>query len=217
MAVDSEAVFEQRLTELGLAGQSARFKDLGWKTHGLFAFAVPAGSSGIVDDAQFTANVVRPLFQLAADADLPSEAAALRRLWFESHTLTVGDLRQKVERTDVDAPRKVPNAEREARKDALRKKLALTVQLDGDLEPANCLIDRVIQMIEEGVLEYIAWEDSPKRDQELAVAPSRKRWAADNGGVVKEQTIRVQPTTGVGSSEAWVCHGTRRPHEFRGA
>ena len=200
MAVDSEAVFIQRLSELGLTERAERFKTLGWRTHGLFAFALPAGGSGVVNEDDFVRTIVRPVFELADDAPLPPAAAAVRRLWFESHTITVGDLRQKVERTDSDMPRKVPQAEREARKELLRAKLAPTILLEADLEPANCVIDRVIQMLEEGVLEYVAWEDLPKRDQELATAPSKKRWAPDGGGIVKEQSVRAQPVADISTS-----------------
>ena len=193
MAVDSEAVFRQRLEELGLQERAATFGNLGWASHGLFAFAVPAGAGGTIEDEVFVTKVIRPLFELGPEDALPALAAAVRRLWFESHTLTVGELRQKLERTDQDAPRKLPQAEREARKEAIRKRLAPGLDIEGDLEPANCVVDRMGTMLDEGVLEYVAWEDVPKRDQELAAAPIKRKWAADAAGVVREKAVRQDP------------------------
>ena len=200
MAVDSAAVFGARLAELNLLERLPRFLALGWSTHGNFAFALPAGAGGSVDDDEFSRKVVRPLFELADADEMPAAASAVRRLWFESHTLTVSELRSKLERTEGDGPRKVPQAEREARKAAIRARLSPGLLVEGDLEPANCVIDRFCQMLDEGVLEYVAWEDVPKREQELAAAPAKRKWAADAAGVVREKVVRVDPAADVSSA-----------------
>ena len=104
-AVDSEAVFVQRLGELGLAELQDRLRELGWLSHGNFAFAVTSAPGGVVDEDKFANSVVRPIFQLGAQDALPAKTSAVRRLFFESHALTVGELRQRDERTDSDALR----------------------------------------------------------------------------------------------------------------
>ena len=76
-----------------------------------------------MDDEEFSRKVIRPLFELAADDAMPLATSAVRRLWFESHTLTVSELRSKLERTEGDGPRKAPQAEREARKAAIRARV----------------------------------------------------------------------------------------------
>ncbi len=151
-AVDSPAVFRQRTEELGLGDVLERLKELGWATHGLFSFAVASGPGGAVDDERFVKTVVRPVFRLDADAELPPGTAALRRLFFESHTLAVSELRSRTERTDGDAPRKVPQAERETRKEKLRSRLGIALVMEGDFEPSNALIDRFVQMVDENTL-----------------------------------------------------------------
>ena len=49
MAVDSQAVFSQRIGELNLTSVRDKFVECGWTSHGLFAFAVPQGAGGIVE------------------------------------------------------------------------------------------------------------------------------------------------------------------------
>ncbi|MCP4240434.1 MAG: hypothetical protein GY772_07695 [bacterium] len=200
MAVDSEAVFAARVQELQLQDRLGRFDALGWKTYGSFAFALPAGAGGVVAEDEFARMVTRPLYELAEADPLPAAAAAVRRLWFESHTLAVSDLRSKLDRTEADAPRKIPQAEREARKEVIRAKLEPALHVSGDLEPANCVIDRFCAMLEDGVLEYVAWEDVPKREQELAVGPTKRRWAPDASGVVREKAVKTDPAADVSSA-----------------
>ena len=74
MAMDSKAVFAQRVGELGLGSFSNEFTAKGWDTHGNFAFAstyVP----GAADDSKFVDQVVVPLL---AAADHVNEAAERR-------------------------------------------------------------------------------------------------------------------------------------------
>lgn len=199
MAVDSTAVFAQRAIELGLQESIDKLTANGWKTHGLFAFAVPQGLGGVVDETVFKDRVLKKLLDFVDDEE-PPLAAAVRRLYFESHTLAIGELRHRMERTDGDAPRRVPQAEREARKEAVRRRLAPGVLVEGDLDPANCVIDRFVQQVEDNVVEWVPWEEAPKRDQELASAPGKRRWMADATGAVKEKNIRHEVHADVGSA-----------------
>ncbi len=199
-AVDSPAVFRQRTEELGLGEFLERLTELGWATHGNFSFAVASGPGGAVDDERFVKTVVRPVFRLDADAELPPATAALRRLFFESHTLAVSELRSRTERTDGDAPRKVPQAERETRKEKLRSRLGIALVMEGDLEPSNALIDRFVQMVDENTLTWVPWEEATKRDQELNSTQSRKKWVADANGVVKEKTVKDEFKADVSSA-----------------
>ena len=119
MAIDSEAVFANRLKELDLHDLRDKFVNAGWKTYGNFAFAVPSQGAGAVDETVFRAQVVNVLCEVSNSDPAPPQSAALRRLFFESHALAVGELRNKLERTDTDAPRKIPAVERESRKKVL--------------------------------------------------------------------------------------------------
>ena len=199
MAVDSNAVFQQRVLELGLRNVSNKFEDCGWRTRWLFAFAVPQGPGGLVDDAIFKDKVLKKILGFEGEEE-PPEAAAVRRLYFESHTLTIGELRQRMERTDSDTPRRVPQAEREARKGAVRQRLAPGLLVEGDLDPANCTIDRFVQQVDDNVVEWVPWEEAPKRDQELASAPGKRKWMADSSGVVREKVSKTEIHADVSSA-----------------
>lgn len=199
MAVDSRAVFSLRLAELGLGELQEKFDGAGWNTHGAFAFSVPQVPGGLVDDEVFKTRVVSRLFEVAEGDESPL-TPQVRRLYFESHSLVLGEMRQRLERTDHDLPRKVPTAEREARKEAIRRKLAPGLVIEGELDPANCVIDRYVQQVEDNTVEWIPWEEVPKRDQELAGAPGRRKWIADHMGVVREKSVKPEVMADVGSA-----------------
>ena len=70
-AIDSEAVFRQRVEELGLKAAFDKFKEFGWASHGNFAFAMASGPGGVVEDERFVSAVIRPLFGLGPEAPPP--------------------------------------------------------------------------------------------------------------------------------------------------
>ena len=142
MEVDSAVVFTQRCEDFGLGEFKARFTAKGWTTFGIFAFACPQTAPGVADDTVFRKTIVEPITDCGAEAELPPATAGLRRLWYESHVMYVGDMRRKMERTEDDAPRRLPQPEREARKARLREKLAPGIRVEKQLDPANYTINR---------------------------------------------------------------------------
>ena len=112
----------------------------------------------------------------------------------------MGDLRSKLERTETDAPRKVPAAERESRKVVLRNRLEPGLMLEGELDPANCVVDRFVQMLEDNVVEWVPWDEVPKRDQELTTGQVKRKWLADNLGMVREKAVKVDPAADTSSA-----------------
>ena len=188
-AVDTKAVFTKRVEELELNGLAARFDAAGWTTMGKFAFA-PGITNGAPADEKFKEMV---LDVLLADPAVPEETQAIpaiRRLWFEAYTITVAAMRRDVERTDDDAPRKVPKAEKEERKRMLKARLGTAFKMEGETEPADILIDRFTSLADDGNLEWVPWTECPKRDQELTANKGKKRWLADNTGVIREREIK---------------------------
>ena len=101
--VDSEVVFKARCKEIGLT--STTFDDLkakGWNTFGNFAFSVST-NPGQVSDRDFETKIATPVLGDAAHVDAPK----LRRLLFESYTMTASELRRKVDNNETDAPKNV--------------------------------------------------------------------------------------------------------------
>ena len=83
MTVDSQAVFQARVRELGLQAHSERFAAAGWTTYSNLAFST-GYARGNADEELFNREVIvlgRP---------------KLRRLFVESYTLAAADLRRRV-------------------------------------------------------------------------------------------------------------------------
>ena len=91
-ALESEAEFLNRLEELGLAAEQDVFVAKGWATFGKFAFST-SYVPGTPDDQRYVEDVLIPVL---GDRAHP-KAASLRRLYFESYTMTVAELRRKLE------------------------------------------------------------------------------------------------------------------------
>lgn len=183
--LDSEAVLKNRAKEIGLSDAiCARLDALGWNTYGKLAFASNF-QPGQIDET--------PLIRLAEEITqtrppTPSVLPLIRRLVYESYTLTAADLKSKIERRDEDAPRKLAQAERAARHQSQASRLP-GLDLSGELEPSHLLVDLVFQMTEDNQLKYIRWEQCTKRDQELMGLKTDPTWRPDSSGVVREVKI----------------------------
>lgn len=180
--VDSNAVFKGRAIAVGLTdavvnAMSAR----GWNTHANFAFAV--GTQPNPDDQPFIDGVIIPILTRADHPDAPK----LRRLFFESHTLTAADLRRKVESSEQEAPRKLPAPEINQRMTTLQARLNPLI-IANVLEPSHQLINALVQCVEDGRVRYIDWAKCTSRSQEvnnLREDPDLKVWKPDSSGVMK--------------------------------
>ena len=187
--IDSKAVFEKRVGELGLQEVWPQFTAFGWDSYGAFAFAAPMGAGGAVLSEEFLADIIRPLFKLSDDAKGPPKTASVRRLFVEAHALAIGDLEAKTERTEDAAPRRLPQAEREVRRKCLDERLGVGFSVSGDFEPAHFVVDRVVDMVETERVEWISWgegggeeggaQDGPHQAQ---VVCRRVRGAARDDG-----------------------------------
>ena len=132
--VDSQSVFRARCDEIKLS--TATFEALqakGWDTFGSYAFSVSTNPAQITDD-DFDTKVAIPVLGSAANG----EAALLRRLLFESYTLTATELKRKADNNESDGPKKLPVQEIATRFSALEKKLA-PIKVESVLEPSHAL------------------------------------------------------------------------------
>jgi hypothetical protein len=158
------------------------FAAKGWTTAGAFAFSttfVP-GSAG---DAAFKLQLLEPLVTPAQVEG--SQAPSIRRLFCESCTMAVADLKRKVEANGDELPRRLPTAERAARLVSQQTRLLVPV-LEEDLESSNALIDKGIQMVEDNLLSYISLEQCTTRAQELDNTKAIEEYKTDGGGFLRE-------------------------------
>ena len=174
--LDSQAVFLSRLRTVGIPDAAATlFCTSGVDTMAKLTF-VSNSQPGMGDDSAFIQMLIKNL-HLTSAADLnDGELAGWRRVWFEAHTIVISDLRQKVERTEDSAPRRLPIPERAA-KLASQKARLFGVAITGALIPSYSLIDFVVGMREDEMLKYIDPSMCTSREEELL-------------GVKREQFIR---------------------------
>ena len=132
--VDSEVVFKARCDEIRLSSDTFdSLKAKGWATFGSYAFAIST-NPGQISDNDFDAKVAIPVLGAAGH----QEAALLRRLLFESYTLTATELRCKTDSNESDGPKKLPVQEIASRFEALERKLA-PLKVESVLEPSQVI------------------------------------------------------------------------------
>ena len=147
--VDSNAVFESRARASGIPDQVITNMGLrGWTTHATYAFSVATQPGA--DEQAFMDGVITPIL---GNPDHP-DAPKLRKLFFESHTLTSAELRRKVDPTETEAPRKLPAPEIAQRIEMLQARIAPLI-ISNFLEPSHHLINALVQCVEDGRARYI--------------------------------------------------------------
>ena len=182
--VDSSATFRQRCLAIELPADVIQvLSDRGWATFANFAHApkVMPGQQGAEAALQVVLDSV-------LGAQFGAHEAALRRLHWESWTLTAADLKKKLDSAEDVAPRKLPVAEIGARLTILAPKLS-PLKLQGVLEPSHAAINIFAQMLDENRLRYVEWHKLTTRTQEVNSTtedPMLKAWKPDKNGVVRE-------------------------------
>ena len=161
--LDSQAVFLGRCAQLELtqaeidALSAARIN-----TYSKFAWSC-AYQPYSGDETTFLAM----LATVMGAAPTLERTSIFRRLFCESHSLSIQEMRSKVERTEDTSPQKLQAPERSARYNDQRLRLA-GMDLSGPLECSNNLIDCVMQQFDENSLKWLALETLTSREQELA-------------------------------------------------
>ena len=181
MGIDSVPLFESRCLAAGLTDDHvAKMVALGWSTFGDFAFA-SAYTPGMADDQAFVDDIVVPVL---GDAKSPLKSK-LRRILAEAFTIAAADQRRSVERPKEGEPaRMLSKPDRKQKYDRQVAKLG-GLELTGQLECANQLIDRCVQMYEADELKYIPWSDCACKNQELLGVTRDKGMMTDENGFIK--------------------------------
>ena len=182
--VDSQSVFKARCDEIKLSEVAYdALKAKGWCTFGSYAFSVST-NPGQISDPDFDDKVATPLLGNTNSGD----AALLRRLLFESYTLTATELKRKADNNESDGPKKLPVQEIATRFQALEQKLQ-PLKIESVLEPSHALINSIAQCTEDGRLRYVEWSKCTSRTAELNNVKensSLKVWKADASGNIKQ-------------------------------
>ena len=203
--LESKPAFKARALEIGMETQF--FDDLAAAhvdTFGKMAFVCAANpTSG--DDKPLKA-ATNSLINRNPDE---AEILILRRLWFESHTIALADMKARVERTGAEAPRQMPLPERMERLN--RQKAALQgIIIDAALEPSHGLVDKFQSMIEEGCMIYMPPDTCPSREAELAKEKSDHAINFDSQGNLKLTRKAVELSCDTGGELKLKAAFTRR-------
>ena len=121
---------------------------------------------------------------IGGDQLTPQELILIRRLWFESYTLTVTEIQNKMQKNPNDTPKTIPLAERLVRVEEQRDCLRGLIY-DQFLEPAHALTGKVQAMLEDGVVTYPAPEKCVSRHDEIQCAKNDQQLSFDSQGNVK--------------------------------
>jgi hypothetical protein len=194
MALDSKAVFEARIKELGLQDVASAIVGEGWTTFGAFAFSC-SYTPGNVDDSSFVSDVIQPVLGVDHQRLRPQ----LKRLFFEAHTMAIMDVQRRATPSDdVEKPKKLPVPEKVSRMRALKNRL-VGLSIEGETEPSYALIDRFNSMFEDGSLKFVQWDELTRRDEEIKSVKKSTYFQTDKDGTLKVCTETTEDAADVGS------------------
>ena len=191
---DSEAVFKERFLELGLTtAQYDKFKDEGLTTMGTFAFGCNF-SPGSADERPLVTMIKNVLGADPSTRDM----SCFRRLFSEAYATIAAEIKSKVESSDDTTVKKLAPAERAQRlKDQQRRLVGL--DLRGNYEPGDSLVDKCIAAYESDRLTYVPWESCVSREHEITTGakrdPSLSLDSAGNLKVGKKDSVEPCSTT----------------------
>ena len=186
-SLDSEAAFGDRAEKIGIEKWIVdKFRAKKFGTFGKLAFAFPYTPQS-ADDTPLRAFITT----VVEEEPGPDQMSAIRRLFFEAHTMALTDVRHRAEATpDVtQAVRKLPTAERVARQKAQQARLGGLVFTPNTI-PANNLVDQFVEMVESGLLTYVKPEHCCSRAQEIEAVKRDPTVSTDASGMLKVGTNR---------------------------
>ena len=189
--VDSTAHFEARIREVGLTEQLLlAVQGAGVRTLSNLAFSVGQPGQPLVN-----ADVANFIQNATGRAPTLLEISAIKRVAFEAQTFLVATLRQQVEQRDDTEPRKIPFAERANRIQQLQRDLS-GVSIQGELEPAHALLEKVCAMYEQNVVKYFEPSSCVSRALEVQGSNKNKEISLERGSlIVKSQEDKLIANT----------------------
>ena len=183
--LDSEAQFIQRANDFKMSESTLRrLKTVGLTTFGILAYAHGQPGQPISDESfeNWVSTKVDPSASLA-------DVSSLKRLLFESQTLTLASLKDQISSQDSLTVKRVPTIERESRMTHIKERL-VGLLIEGPLEPSHSLLDLCANMATKNEIAYIAPEKSVSRTHEVLhqKAPLKQVEVSAEALIVKENS-----------------------------
>ena len=193
--VESTAAFNQRCDEIVEDGSLRTSLDAqGIRSHSAMAFSMGTPQMTPTEE-QFVALAQR-IFGAGYSV---GQLSALRRLHFESTTLVISMVRERVTSDSADkgdAARKIPLAEKRQRKEDQMARLT-GISMVGELDPSHALLDLANQMLESGAIVWLAPSKCSKRDDEVQQALKDSKSSVQ----VENAQLKVGPSTNTVEAE----------------
>ena len=180
MSMDDAPTFSQRIAELELDSYMQNFKEMGVDTHRKFAY-VTTYTPG-ADARVFAQEVVEPI---AGKDARPGVVAGLRRLFIESYSMAVSDLKRKNEGVQDDVPRRLGAIELDSRRRRVEDRLT-GLKLQGELDVSDRLIELCVAVWESKRLSYIPWSACTAQSTEIRGLKKQIEWDTDERGFLKK-------------------------------
>ena len=182
MSLDSVAVFQDRVNELGPSAHSGRFTAAGWDTYASLAF-----STSYIPGTDEAASA-RDIVTVGLGSENHADKKALRRLFFDAYTLAAADLKSRADTKSDDAPSWIPYLERQAGRDRVAARLT-GLDLTDELDCSNRLVDKAIEIYEDNVIRYLGLEECTKMEMELRGIKKDPMFLPDAQGVVRMKCV----------------------------
>ncbi|OLP93607.1 hypothetical protein AK812_SmicGene24498 [Symbiodinium microadriaticum] len=172
-----------------------------YKTFGHLAFAV--SSSPNTADEEQVQQWVNTVF---AQPPTPQQMACIRRALFEAQALSISDMKSRVEPQSDVLVRKMPVAERIARQTALERRLTGVI-FAPETTPGHSVVDRLVDVLETGVMAYLEPHKYVSRSQEVQNVKSEKSLSITTDGNLKVnakvETLTCEASSALTLRQAW--------------
>ena len=189
--LESVAAFKERAKQIGVEDRFIdKFVQKRFASFGRFAFA-------IVYSPQHTDEtpLIEFLNGLLEEAPSADQLSCMRRLFFESHSMALTDVRYRIESSPdpAAATRKLATAERVARQREQETRLGGIIYTP-ETTPSNHLVDLFVEMLESGTLGYVKPEQCCSRAQEVSAVRKDPTVSTDAQGLLKLGSKNAEPT-----------------------
>jgi len=186
--IESTAAFRQRCDEITPDGtQKGALDGQAIRTHSAMAFTMGTPQMAPTED-QFTALANR----VFGGPPNVGQMSAIRRIHFESTTLVISTIREKVTSEGAekgDMAKKIPLAEKKQRREDQLVRLN-GISMTGELDPSHALLDLANQMLESGAIMWLAPSKCSKRDDEVQMALKDSKSSVQ----IENSQLRVGPS-----------------------
>ena len=202
VTLDSEAAFRERCLKIGMEETTLDVLIASnYKTFGRLAFAV--SSSPNTADEEQVQQWVNTVF---SQPPTPQQMACIRRALFEAQALSISDMKSRVEPQSDVLVRKMPVAERIARQAALERRLTGVI-FAPETTPGHSVVDRLVDMLETGVMAYLEPHKYISRSQEVQNVKSEKSLSITTDGNLKVnakvETLTCEASSALTLRQAW--------------